>query len=118
MTRDDCAGDKVKEDDILLQIETDKVTIDVRYTEAEAGVVKEYLVAEEDTVTVGQNVCVVDKGAAGAEEEGRPYPSPPTITAVSGNRVQRELGRLVRKLQAGFHQYLPSPLKIPLPFLG
>jgi len=77
------AGDTVKEDDILLQIETDKVTIDVRYTESGGGVIKEYLVGEEDTVTVGQHVCVVDKGAAGFEEQGAPclssppYPPPP-----------------------------------------
>ena len=57
----------VKEDDVLLQIETDKVTIDVRYTEAKPGVVKEYLVAEEDTVVVGQEVVVVEQGAAAAE---------------------------------------------------
>ena len=67
------AGDVVKEDDVLLQIETDKVTIDVRYTESQPGTIREYLVSEEDTVTVGQEVCVVDKGAtegAGGGAEG------------------------------------------------
>jgi 2-oxoglutarate dehydrogenase E2 component (dihydrolipoamide succinyltransferase) len=29
-----CAGDAVKEDDVIAQIETDKVTIDVKYTGA------------------------------------------------------------------------------------
>ena len=58
---------------MLLQIETDKVTIDVRYTESQPGTIKEYLVSEEDTVTVGQDVCIVDKGAtegAGGSAEG------------------------------------------------
>ena len=32
------AGDAVKDGDVLAQIETDKVTIDVKYTEAEGGV--------------------------------------------------------------------------------
>lgn len=44
----------------------------MRYTESEPGTIKEYLVGEEDTVTVGQDVCVVDKGAAeegGGEED-------------------------------------------------
>jgi 2-oxoglutarate dehydrogenase E2 component (dihydrolipoamide succinyltransferase) len=56
------AGDLVKEDDVLLQIETDKVTIDVRYTESEPGTLTEYLCKEDDTVTVGQEVVKVDKG--------------------------------------------------------
>lgn len=56
------AGDTVNEDDVLVQIETDKVTIDVRYTESQAGTLKEFLVKPEDTVTVGQEVAVVAKG--------------------------------------------------------
>lgn len=56
------AGDLVKEDDVLLQIETDKVTIDVRYTESEPGTLTEYLCKEDDTVAVGQEVVKVDKG--------------------------------------------------------
>ncbi len=56
------AGDLVKEDDVLMQIETDKVTIDVRYTESEAGTLTEYLCKEDDTVAVGQEVVKVDKG--------------------------------------------------------
>ena len=58
-----CAGDSVREDDVLLQVETDKVTIDVRYTASEPGVLKEYLVAEEDTVSVGQDVVRIETGA-------------------------------------------------------
>ena len=45
-----------------MQIETDKVTIDVRYTENEPGTLIEYLVKEDDTVAVGQEVVKVDKG--------------------------------------------------------
>ena len=64
------AGDLVNEDDILLQIETDKVTIDVRYTETQSGTIKEFLVSEDDTVTVGQQVCIVDKGNTEGAEQG------------------------------------------------
>ena len=56
------AGDVVNEDDVLMQIETDKVTIDVRYTESESGTLTEYLCKEDDTVAVGQEVVKVDKG--------------------------------------------------------
>jgi 2-oxoglutarate dehydrogenase E2 component (dihydrolipoamide succinyltransferase) len=57
-------GDPVDTDEALIQIETDKVTIDVRYTEGKAGVVKKMLVKEEDAVTVGQEVAVVEEGGA------------------------------------------------------
>ena len=67
------AGDVVNEDDVLLQIETDKVTIDVRYTETKPGKIKEFLVSEDDTVTVGQQVCVIDKGNTEGAEEGKHY---------------------------------------------
>ena len=48
---------------MVAQIETDKVTIDVRYTESVPGKIKEILVKPDDTVTVGQDVAIVDKGA-------------------------------------------------------
>lgn len=64
------AGDVVNEDDVLLQIETDKVTIDVRYTETKPGKIKEFLVSEDDTVTVGQQVCIIDKGNTEGADEG------------------------------------------------
>ncbi len=67
----------MKEDDVLLQIETDKVTIDVRYTDSGEGTVKEMLVKADDTVSVGQEVAVVAKGAASqsAPQEQKPQPS-------------------------------------------
>jgi len=54
-------------DEVLMQIDTDKVTIDVRAPEA--GVVAKMLVAEDDTVVVGQVVASVDSsgGAPTAE---------------------------------------------------
>lgn len=56
---------------MLAQIETDKVTIDVRYTEAQPGVVSKVLIKDEDTVSVGQECFVVDVGASGGKESGR-----------------------------------------------
>ena len=55
-------GDAVAVDEVIAQIETDKVTIDVRAPVA--GVVAEVLVAEGDAVVVGQGVCRVDESAA------------------------------------------------------
>jgi len=60
-------GDTVAVDDIIAQIETDKVTIDVR--SPEAGVIEKLVVKMGDTVTPGTVVALVTKGegAAGAE---------------------------------------------------
>ena len=57
---------------MVVQIETDKVTIDVRYTESAPGKIKEFLVKPEDTVTVGQEVAVIDKGAGDTGGGGEP----------------------------------------------
>ncbi|KAK9868695.1 hypothetical protein WJX84_000868 [Apatococcus fuscideae] len=70
-------GDPVKEDDVLLQIETDKVTIEVRYTESGEGTLKDMLVKEDDTVSVGQEVAVVAKGEISQQKpskEEKPEP--------------------------------------------
>ena len=56
-------------DDIVLQIETDKVTVDVRYTTGKPGKLKEMLVKEEDTVAVGQQVATVTEGEEGSKPE-------------------------------------------------
>ncbi len=69
----------MKDGDVLAQIETDKVTIDVKYTEAQPGVVSKVLIAADDTVEVGQDCFIVDVGATGgkeapAKEEAAPPP--------------------------------------------
>jgi 2-oxoglutarate dehydrogenase E2 component (dihydrolipoamide succinyltransferase) len=55
-------GDEVYEDEVLMQIETDKVTIDVRASLS--GVVETFGVNEGDTVTPGQKVATLRPGAA------------------------------------------------------
>lgn len=104
-------GDYVQNDDVIAQIETDKVTIDVKYTEAEGGTIKELLIAEEATVTVGQPVVVVAVGEgapaapvaeapAAAEKPKKkaapPPPPPPTpepapAPAAPTGRVERRV---------------------------
>ena len=46
-------GDAIKEDDVIAQIETDKVTIDVKYTSKEPGVMTSVMVKAGDVVQVG-----------------------------------------------------------------
>jgi 2-oxoglutarate dehydrogenase E2 component (dihydrolipoamide succinyltransferase) len=57
-------GDYVEQDEELATIETDK--IDVAVNAPEAGVIKEFLVSEEDTVTVGQDLVRIELGGSPA----------------------------------------------------
>eukprot|EP00873_Tetraselmis_striata_P016448 jgi/Tetstr1/436712/TSEL_025495.t1 len=74
-------GDIVREDDVIAQIETDKVTIDVRYTDSVAGTITEIPVSVDDTVVLEQVICVVEKGnvdeAAAKPAESKPSESKP-----------------------------------------
>jgi len=71
-------GDSVAVDEIIAQIETDKVTIDVRSDCA--GKIAQILAKEGDTVTPGTKVAVVAIGEAGAASAA---PSPPKEAAAA-----------------------------------
>ncbi|PYH63928.1 putative dihydrolipoamide succinyltransferase [Aspergillus vadensis CBS 113365] len=55
-------GDYVERDEEIATIETDK--IDVSVNAPESGTIKEFLVGEEDTVTVGQDLVKLELGGA------------------------------------------------------
>jgi pyruvate/2-oxoglutarate dehydrogenase complex dihydrolipoamide acyltransferase (E2) component len=61
------SGDAIKEDDIIAQVETDKVTIDVKYTASAPGTITQLMVKEGDTVVVGQDIATVEEGVAEAK---------------------------------------------------
>ena len=71
-------GDVVAADQVLVQVETDKVTIDVR--SPESGTVASIAVGMDETVTVGQGVAEITPGdgpaAAPAAAEPEPTPEP------------------------------------------
>ena len=71
-------GDVVAADQVLVQVETDKVTIDVR--SPESGTVASIAVGVDETVTVGQGVAEITPGdgpaAAPAAAEPEPTPEP------------------------------------------
>jgi pyruvate dehydrogenase E2 component (dihydrolipoamide acetyltransferase) len=56
------AGDTIKKDQAVLELETDKATIEV--PSSAAGVVKEVKIKQGDKVKVGQTIFVVDEGAS------------------------------------------------------
>jgi 2-oxoglutarate dehydrogenase E2 component (dihydrolipoamide succinyltransferase) len=67
------AGEAVSVDEVVAQIETDKVTIDVK--SPVGGAVTDVLVKEQDTVVVGQAVVRVEEGAAGTESAAAAAPA-------------------------------------------
>lgn len=71
------AGDRVEEDEPILQIETDKVTVDVRAPRA--GVIEAILVKPDDNVEVGHVVASIGDGD-GAQPAAAAAPAPPQPT--------------------------------------
>jgi pyruvate dehydrogenase E2 component (dihydrolipoamide acetyltransferase) len=72
-------GDTIAEDEILLEISTDKV--DTEVPSPVAGTILEILVAEGETVAVGTELCVIGEageqpGAPAAEPEAAAEPEP------------------------------------------
>ena len=67
-------GDAVAQDEPLVELETDKVTMEVGAPAA--GALKEIKAAEGDTVEVGGLLGVVEVGAAGAAAPASPAPAP------------------------------------------
>ncbi|PSR85516.1 dihydrolipoyllysine-residue succinyltransferase [Coniella lustricola] len=69
-------GDFVEQDEEIATIETDK--IDVAVNAPEAGTIKEFLVNEEDTVTVGQDIVRLELGGAPSEGSQKSESKEPT----------------------------------------
>ncbi|XP_051179406.1 dihydrolipoyllysine-residue succinyltransferase component of 2-oxoglutarate dehydrogenase complex 1, mitochondrial [Lolium perenne] len=63
-------GDRVEADEVIAQIETDKVTIDV--SSPEAGVIEKFTASEGDTVTPGTIIATISKSAAPSETHAAP----------------------------------------------
>ncbi|MFO3719978.1 dihydrolipoyllysine-residue succinyltransferase [Staphylococcus felis] len=59
-------GDTVDKGEAILELETDKVNVEV--VSEEAGTIQELLAEEGDTVEVGQAIAVVGEGGASAEQ--------------------------------------------------
>ena len=63
-------GDTVEKGEFIVELETDKVNVEV--ISEEAGVVSELLAAEGDTVQVGQVIAVVGAGSGAAATPAAP----------------------------------------------
>src|SRR5256714_15301394 len=80
-------GDEVAEDAPLVEIQTDKTTVEIR--SPAAGVVARILVAEGDVVPVGTVLVVIGEDAVatleGESEQPRAQPAP-SVSDVSGGQ--------------------------------
>ncbi|KAL7961026.1 putative dihydrolipoamide succinyltransferase [Trichoderma compactum] len=63
-------GDYVEQDEEIATIETDKIDVAVNATDA--GIIKEFFVNEEDTVTVGQDLVRLELGGEKPAESEKP----------------------------------------------
>ncbi|KAL4923290.1 putative dihydrolipoamide succinyltransferase [Aspergillus undulatus] len=81
-------GEYVERDEEIATIETDK--IDVSVNAPESGVIKELLVNEEDTVTVGQDLVKLEAGGAPEKksEEASEKPKEPATTSSDAEKSQ------------------------------
>ncbi|KAF2730271.1 dihydrolipoyllysine-residue succinyltransferase component of 2-oxoglutarate dehydrogenase-like protein complex [Polyplosphaeria fusca] len=100
-------GDYVEQDEEIASIETDK--IDVAVNAPEAGTIKEFLVNEEDTVTVGQDLVKLELGgepSGDAKQEAKDSPKEPA-SSEQQTSSQPEGGQEKQKAQ----QEKPQPAK-------
>ncbi|UKZ76033.1 2-oxoglutarate dehydrogenase complex E2 component [Trichoderma virens FT-333] len=67
-------GDYVEQDEEIATIETDKIDVAVNATES--GIIREFFVNEEDTVTVGQDLVRVELGGEKPAESEKPKEEP------------------------------------------
>lgn len=63
-------GDKVKQEQSIIEIETDKATVEV--PSSVAGTIKEILIKEGDSIKVGQTILVMENGEGEDEKKQSP----------------------------------------------
>ncbi|KAF9269626.1 dihydrolipoamide succinyltransferase [Marasmius fiardii PR-910] len=93
-------GDSVAADEEVATIETDK--IDVSVNAPKSGVIKELLAKEEDTVTVGQDLFVLEEGEASES-------SPTKEKASEEKSSENEKGTDIKPSESKDETPLPKP---------
>lgn len=100
-------GDRVEEYEPLAEVMTDKVTAEIPATSA--GVVKEILIGEGDTVAVGTPVLVME--VAGAEKETPQVESEETVQEPVAEAVSAAAASTPRK-QSGNGRFSPAVIRL------
>ena len=107
------SGDVLQPDDTIAMIETDKVTIDVKYTGSVPAVLTMVNLKADDSVTVGQAVATVDDDPAAVEAAGGSAPAKavPAETAVAPPKESAASARTPPPVQKAAPA--PAPVRFP-----
>jgi len=84
-------GDKIEQDESILEVATDKVDTEIPSTHA--GLLKEILVKEGDVVQVGRPVAIIDTGGGGEVPKNSPAHESNT-TALIEKQIAEALGSI------------------------
>ncbi|MGK9368451.1 dihydrolipoyllysine-residue acetyltransferase [Melioribacter sp. Ez-97] len=95
-------GDEIKADQILMEIETDKATVEV--PSEYAGTVKEVKVKDGDTVKVGQTVFLIETTSKPSAKEAAPESKP----AAKAEKTVEQPQQPVKE-----HTHMPQVIDIP-----
>ncbi len=76
-------GDSVKADELIVELETDKVTLEVNAPSN--GVISDLKVKEGDNVKVGDLIALMSAGGAAVSVSAASTPSAPTVAAATQN---------------------------------
>ncbi|KAH7844645.1 hypothetical protein Vadar_030191 [Vaccinium darrowii] len=108
-------GDRVQVDEPIAQVETDKVTIDV--ASPEAGIIKEFVAKEGDTVEPGTKIALISKPGEGGEDAIHAAPSeespPPPPLPREKEQVEKQIPKAEVTLRKQEDKLSNPPPPIP-----
>ncbi|GGZ23201.1 2-oxoglutarate dehydrogenase complex dihydrolipoyllysine-residue succinyltransferase [Asticcacaulis endophyticus] len=90
------AGDAVKKDEVLVEIETDKVAVEV--ASPADGVLAEIVAADGATVTPGQVIAKIAAGASAGSTAAAPAPAPAPVAAAAAPAASQHLSPSVQRI--------------------
>lgn len=87
-------GDSVEKGEAILELETDKVNVEV--VSEEAGVLSEQLASEGDTVEVGQAIAVIGEGSGNASKENSNDNTPQQNEETNNKKKKQQINRQIK----------------------
>lgn len=107
-------GDAIKKDQAVLELETDKATIEV--PSSADGVVKEITVKPGDKVKVGQTIFVIEEGQAGGEgQKADAAPSAPVAATPQPAAAPGAAPKTEKRKAEVVEMTRPKPVAAPAP---
>ena len=106
-------GEYIAKDDVLVVIETDKVSVDVRATVS--GIVQEHKAAPSETVAVGAPLVVIKEQAGGPAAVAKPAATPAAAPAATPAAPAVEAPKKVEVKQEAKPATKAAPVKAAEP---